>query len=122
MKKILIAISMFASTMLSFSQDTMSSSKYEYFMVLYTLGENWDTTKQVQEQLYCKAHSSHLAELRKTEKISIGGRYSDTAMLILKATDEEETQHLVRRDSAIQNKIFKVDVFSFDSFYSGCIE
>jgi len=113
---------MFASSMLSFSQDNRSSSKYEFFMVLYTIGENWDTTKQVQEQLYFKAHSLHLAELRKAEKINIGGRYSDTGMLILKAKDEEEAQHLVRRDSAIHNKIFKVDIYSFDSFYSGCIE
>ncbi len=30
----------------------------KYFIVLYTLGENWDTTKQYCEQQYFEQHSN----------------------------------------------------------------
>lgn len=122
MKTFLIAIMILASTMVSFSQETTSNAKNDFFVVLYTIGENWDTTKQTHEQLYFKEHSTHLSELRKTKKISIGGRYSDTGMLLLKAKDKAEAQNLITNDIAIKNKIFKVEIFSFDPFYEGCVE
>ncbi|MGZ5244994.1 MAG: YciI family protein [Bacteroidia bacterium] len=90
--------------------------------MLYTIGENWDTTKEAYEQNYFKEHSSHLAELRNKGKISIGGRFSDTGMLLLNASDLNEAKNLIEKDIAIQNKLFTVEIFYFDAFYKGCIE
>ncbi|MBX2965753.1 MAG: hypothetical protein KF845_06380 [Cyclobacteriaceae bacterium] len=104
------------------AQETASKDNYEYFVVLYTIGENWDTTRQAHEQLYFKEHSLHLSELRRSEKISIGGRYSDKGMIIVKAKNEGEAKNLVAKDEAIQNKIFKAEIFPFKPFYNGCIE
>jgi len=122
MKTRFLIVALIAFSNMSFSQDTTSTDGYEYFIVLYTVGENWDTTIQVNEQLYFDEHSLHLAELRKAKKISIGGRYSDTGMLLLKAKDETDAQNLITKDSAIEHKLFKVELFSFDPFYNGCIE
>lgn len=106
----------------AFSQETKSKDSCKYFVVLYTIGEHWDTAKQAHEQLYFKEHSLRLSELRKSKQISIGGRYSDTGMIILKAKDEEEAKTIITIDEAIQNKIFKTEIFPFDAFYKGCME
>jgi hypothetical protein len=106
----------------SLPQNTQNKDGNKYFVVLYTIGENWDTTKQTHEQLYFKKHSSHLVELRKNEIITIGGRYSDTGLIIIRATNEKEAHHLITKDVAIQNKLFKAEIFPFNPFYKGCIE
>lgn len=121
MKKICLTVLMTAFVIFAFSQDTPQKG-YEYFIVLYTVGENWDTTKQAYEQQYFKEHSSHLGELRKLKKVVTGGRYSDTGMIIIKAKDETEATSIITNDISVKNKIFKVEVFSFDPFYEGCIE
>ena len=43
------------------------------------------------------------------------------ARKLLKAKDEAEAWELTK-DEAIEHKIFKVELFSFDPFYGGCIE
>jgi|GEM_PF-992097 len=105
-----------------FSQDTTDKESSEYFVVLYTIGANWDTTKPAHEQLYFKEHSLHLSALRKSKKIDIGGRYSDKGMIILKVRDENEAKTLITKDKAVQNEIFKTEIFPFSPFYKGCIE
>ena len=108
-------------SMVVFSQDT-AKADYDYFIVLYTIGDNWDTTKQAYEQPYFKEHSTYLSELRKAKKIEVGGRYGDTGMILFKARDEEEVRASVTDDIAIKNDLFKVEIFRFDPFYNGCVE
>lgn len=122
LKLIFLAITSTIFTISAFSQETTGKDSYEYFVVLYTLGENWDTTKQAHEQLYFEEHSLYLSELRKSKKISIGGRYSDTGMIVLKAKDENEAKTIITKDTAIQNKMLKTEIFPFAPFYKGCIE
>jgi len=121
MKSICLIFFMTAFVTVVFSQDT-TKTDYEYFIVLYTVGENWDTTKQAYEQPYFKEHSTHLSELRKAKKIEIGGRYSDSGMILLKAKDETEAKTIIFNDTAIKNKTFKAEIFAFDTFYKGCVE
>ena len=104
-----------------FAQENQEKEDNKYFVVLYTIGENWDTTKQTHEQLYFKEHSNHLSQLRKNKIITIGGRYSNTGLIILLAKDEKEANELVTNDAAIKNKIFRAEIFSFNAFYRGCI-
>ncbi|NJN42078.1 MAG: hypothetical protein HC811_07515 [Flammeovirgaceae bacterium] len=122
MKTIFVTIIMICLATVGFAQDTTYQNATQYYIVLYTLGENWDTSKQPQEQLYFKEHSSHLSELRKSKRIDMGGRYSDTGMILLKAKDETEAQNLITKDIAIQNKLFNAAVFPFNPFYKGCVE
>jgi uncharacterized protein YciI len=103
-------------------QNASADSVTQYFVALYTTGKNWDASKQFFEQTYFNEHSSHLSSLRKAGNIATGGRYSDTGMIIIKASNEIEAQRLINEDPAIRNELFRVSVFPFDPFYSGCIE
>lgn len=91
-------------------------------MVLFTTGENWDVSKKTHEQEYFKEHSSHLVELRKNERIKIGGRFSDTGMIIINANDMNEAEDIIKSDKSVQNKIFNAQIFPLNFFYKGCIE
>lgn len=122
MKTILLSILLTVIAATGFAQDSTTKKTSQYFIVLYTTGENWDTTKQPYEQTYFKEHSAHLAQLRKENRIDIGGRYIDTGMLLLKAGNQEEAEALITKDVAIQNNLFKAAIFPFSPFYKGCVE
>ena len=122
MKKLLFTVALLVPASATFSQDNKALDSSAYFIVLYTVGESWDTTKQFHEQAYFNEHSSYLGTLRKTKKIVIGARYSDTGMIVIKAKDETEANRLITEDIAIQHKLFNADIYPFGPFYSGCIE
>ena len=104
------------------AQENHSLYSIKQFIVLYTLGKNWDASKPAGEQAYFSEHSAHLAKLRKEKKIRIGARYGDTGMIVLRAGTEEEARGWVEADPAIQNKLFKVELFEMSPFYHGCID
>lgn len=92
------------------------------FIALYTVGEKWDVEKSPNEQAYFKDHSAFLKKLRDEGSITMGARYSDTGMIILKAADLESAKKLLTSDLAIQNNLFSVEIHPFAPFYKGCIE
>lgn len=122
MKHLILTVSLLACSAPLYSQDSLNQHQQEYFIVLYTVGEDWDTTKQYQEQLYASEHSAHLNKLRKTNIISMGARYNDTGMIILKANNLSEAQKIINEDPAMQNKMFRIEIYPFYPFYDGCIE
>ena len=122
MKRILTFICIIVLSNVAFSQEKDSDNDRAYFVALYTVGESWDAEKPPQEQAYFKEHSAHLSDLRKASKIVLGARYSDTGIIILKVKDEAEAQELINSDTAIQNKLFQVQIFPYYPFYKGCVE
>ena len=120
MKSVFLAISLFAATNV-FSQDTIQDQD-ELFIVLYTTGDSWDTSKEFYEQSYASEHSAHLAGLRELEKITLGGRYGDVGMIILVANDEADAQRIINEDPAVEGQIFNVEIHPFYTFYGGCVE
>ncbi len=92
------------------------------FVALYTIGTKWDTAKDFEEQPFAKEHSAYLAKLRKEKVISLGGRYADTGLIIFKAPDEKKAKELITKDEAVKNSLFKVAIYPFDPFYSGCVK
>ncbi|MCD6065947.1 MAG: hypothetical protein K0S33_773 [Bacteroidetes bacterium] len=87
-----------------------------YFVVLYTISAGWDTTKQFHEQVFAAEHSDYLSKLRKEKTIVMGARYSDTGMIIIKAKNETEAREITGKDPAIQNNLFKTQVFFLNRF------
>ena|SRR5687767_10777295 len=104
----------------SFAQ-TNNQDSIKYFVVLYTVGEAWDTTKQFYEQKHFDDHSNFLSKLRKEKLIPMGARYSDTGMIILKAKTEKEAWQIMEGDNSVKNKLFKFELYEMDVFYEGCI-
>jgi hypothetical protein len=106
----------------SVSANPATSGSNRIFIVLYKTGASWDAAKQPSEQTGFKEHSAHLARLRKEKRIDIGGRYSDTGMLLIRARDEAEARELITSDTAVQNKLFNVEIFPISVFYKGSVE
>jgi len=110
------------TVIITFGQAKSDSTTEKHFIVLYTTGENWDFDKPYHEQAYFNEHSANLSKLRKTGKISIGARYSDTGMIVLKAENLKKAQALILSDPAVINEIFKAEIHPLYPFYNGCLE
>lgn len=104
----------------AFSQEEIAPND-SYFVALYTIGNNWDVQKQPHEQHYFEEHSSFLKTLRTNQQIVIGARYSETGMIVLKAQSLDAAVDLLHSDTAVQNKLFEVEVHPFALFYKGCL-
>src|ERR1043165_4350890 len=92
-----------------------------YYIAFYTPGSAWSKSKPANEQKYFTEHSTHLSDLRKSKKIDIGGRYSNSMILLLRAKSEEEAKSMVEDDVAVKNKLFKVEIYPFSPFFNGCV-
>lgn len=101
---------------------TAQNDSTHYFVVLYTVGESWDTTMQFHQQKYFNEHSNFLSKLRKEKTIVAGGRYADTGMIILKAANEKTAYLIMDSDISVVNKIFKFELHPLDVFYAGCLD
>ena len=117
---ILLIFFHFVSSIL-YSQNNKTDS-IKYFVVLYTVGESWDTTKQFYEQKYFDDHSNFLSKLRKEKKVPLGARYGETGMITLKVKDEAEAKKIMDGDVSVKNKLFRFELYEMDVFYEGCLE
>lgn len=115
-----VCILLLLLSMKSFSQK--AGDTLHYYIVLYTVGPAWDTTKAYHEQVDFKEHSAYLSQLRKVKLIVLGARYSDTGMIVIRAKDEAKAREIVNADKAIRSNLFKAQVFAFEAFYKGCID
>ena len=127
MKTILLLVTLLTFSTISNSQSAVQSGgdstvSESYFIVLYTTGDKWDSEKEFHEQLYFTEHSKHLGDLRKAKTITLGGRYSDVGLIMIKAKNKAEAKTLITSDISIINGIFKAEIHAFDPFYSGCVE
>ncbi|NAY91859.1 hypothetical protein GTQ34_08015 [Muricauda sp. JGD-17] len=104
------------------AQAQKSEVEIPHFVALYTLGASWNMEVEPMEQQFFKEHSAFLAQLRKDSTIVVGARYSDTGMIVFKASDLKAAETLLHEDVAIQNELFNVEVHPFDVFYKGCID
>lgn len=107
-------------SLLSFSGNEPQDQKL--FIVIYTPGENWNNSKQPQDQDYFNFHSKRLQNYRKEGKILVGARYSNKGMIVMPAENEEEIKKIVLADSAVIAKTFNAEVFPYFVFYDGCIK
>ncbi|MBP6335903.1 MAG: hypothetical protein KA444_10575 [Bacteroidia bacterium] len=122
-KEILLLTSLlFLYSISTFAQDPGVKKEEASFIVLYTTGKIWDKEKSANEQNYFTEHSAYLSQLRKSNKIKLGGRYSDTGMILIVAKDQVEADDLVSKDPAIINGLFNAQVFPFSAFYGGCVK
>ena len=107
--------------LLAFSNIGYSQENEKLFAMIYSKGNAWNENIATSEQAYFKAHTRHLQRLRKQGKILMGGRYSNLGFMILKAEDAEKAEMITKQDSSVVGGTFKVELFEFHPFYSGCI-
>jgi uncharacterized protein YciI len=89
------------------------------FAVEITTGAKWDTSKPPNQQAFMKEHSAHLKKLRDDGLISMGARYGDKGLIVLKAQDENEARAIMAADPSMQNETFKFSLHEMRVFYPG---
>ncbi|MGH7494730.1 MAG: YciI family protein [bacterium] len=104
------------------AQDTTAAAPAKYFIAIFSLGSAWQKDKPAHEQLYFKEHSANLRKWREEKKIVVGARYSDKGMIVLSARDEAEARAWLAGDPMVENKVFNLEIYPFNPFYTGCIE
>ncbi len=119
---LLLSLFLFLFSIVISAQDPAAKKEEAHFIVLYTTGKIWDKEKSANEQNYFTEHSAYLSQLRKSNKIKLCGRYSDTGMILIVAKDQVEADDLVSKDPAIINGLFNAQVFPFSAFYGGCVK
>jgi len=106
---------------LAVSNICYSQEDDKLFAMIYSKGKQWNESISTSEQAYFKEHSMHLQHLRESNKIVIGGKYSDVGFMILKTRDIKEAELITEQDPSVINGTFKVELFEFKPFYKGCI-
>ncbi len=108
-----------ASTLRAQETPTASDS---LFIVTFTTGPAWDTSKSPGEQPFFKEHSANLGNWHKEGAIRFGARYSDKGIIFLSAPTMTAARERIGSDPAVVNKLFLADVQRLRPFYYGCIE
>lgn len=92
------------------------------FIVTYTVGSSWDTSKLPNEQMYFKEHSANLSSLRKQGVIKAGARFADKGMIVIAAKSITTAKEIIMSDIAVIHKLFDADIQKLNVFYEGCLE
>ncbi len=104
---------------------TAPSATTKLFIVHFTTGAGWDTTKPPNEQVGMKEHSANLARLRAEGKLLAGARYKDSqadkGMIVVRATNREAVYAELTDDPMVAARRFSVDIAEFKPFYDGYI-
>lgn len=119
MKLVVSLIIILAAVSVVSAQEIAKDSLY---IVTYTTGASWDSSKGPGEQTFFKEHSQHLSSLRKEGVITMGARYADKGIIVIKAKSFSHAQEIVTSDQAIANQLFNTDIQKLSVFYPGCVE
>lgn len=95
MKNILLMLLFVSSVAWAQSTDTKSDSLY---MVTYTMGSLWDSSKSPGEQQFFKEHSGFMGKLRKDGITKLGARYADKGMIIISASSLKDAHEIILAD------------------------
>ena len=117
----IIFIIVFAAS-LGFAQQTTKQTTQQYYSALFSRGENWDSSKQPNEQPYFAEHGKNLKRLKDEGKIAIGSRFGDFGLVVIRSNSEQEVRSLFAGDSLVIKNILKMEIHKFNPFYKGCIE
>lgn len=108
--------------LLSFPRMAAATTADSLYIVTYTTGTSWDTSKSPQDQNFFKEHSANLSKLRKEGVIKMGARYGEKGVIIIAAPSLENAKEIIYKDEAVIHKLFQADVQKLNVFYYGCLE
>ncbi|MGZ4098097.1 MAG: VOC family protein [Bacteroidia bacterium] len=92
----------------------------KYFVVHYTMGNNWNKKLAFESQQFFSSHSKFLSLLKKKGTVIFGMQYSDKRIVCIKSKDIGSAKTLINSDTAVIKGIFKTDIQAADVFFDGC--
>jgi len=100
---------------------SQAPQKPSAFVVIFSLGPNWDSSKPADQQRGFREHSANLQRLRSEKSVLLGGRFSDKGMVIVQAADEASARAMFADDIMVKERVFNMELHPFSPFYTGCI-
>lgn len=92
------------------------------WVMMYTPGPAWDTSRATADQPHFDAHSANLARLRSEGRIRLGGRFGPWGLILIEAKDEPEARALFAPDSALAQGVFSGELYAWSTIYEGGVE
>lgn len=92
------------------------------YLVVFSLGPAWDRAKPPAEQSGFREHGRNLKRLRDEGRITLGARYSDKGMIVLRAESETAARGEIASDPGVRAGLFTFEVNALQPFYAGCLE
>lgn len=114
---LLLNLIIFGSFLSSYITENKIAEPPALFIVEYSVGSNWDSKKDFNDQKYANQHSKHMVDLRTQGILCFGARYADKGIVFIAAKDLENAKQIVNADSAIINKMFNATINDLDVFY-----
>lgn len=114
---LLCNIIIFGFVFSSYKFENKISEPPSMYIVEYTKGSNWESSKDFSEQKYAKQHSEHLQTLRKQGIIHFGARYSDKGIIFIAVMGLDNAKSIVNSDEAVVNKMFTATINDLNVFY-----
>ena len=96
-------------------QEAVSEEKL--FVVHFSTGSAWDTTRSPSEQTSFAEHSANLGRLRSEGIILFGGRYDEFGIIILRAATLESARETIESDPGIKSDLFTFTISPISVFY-----
>ena len=97
-------------------QEAVSEEKL--FVVHFSTGSAWDTTKSPNEQTSFAEHSVNLGRLRSEGIILFGGRYDEFGMVVVRASSLESATEIIKADPGIGSGLFRFTISPLSVFYN----
>jgi len=89
----------------------------DLFVVHFSTGPAWDTTRTPNEQVTFAEHSANLSRLRSEGVIRFGGRYDEFGMIILRSSSLENATAMIETDPGVKSGLFVFRIAPIRVFY-----
>jgi hypothetical protein len=91
------------------------------WVMMFTPGPAWDSTRAPNLQAHFGNHSANLARLRSERRIRLGGRFGPWGLILVDAESEAEARSYFASDSTLSSGVFRSEFYAWSTIYSGSV-
>ena len=91
------------------------------WVMMFTPGPAWDSTRAPNEQAHFANHSANLARLRSEGRIRLGGRFGPWGLILVDASSEAQARAYFAPDSTLSSGVFRGEFYAWSTIYSGSL-
>jgi hypothetical protein len=100
---------------------TAAAPQTPQWVMMFTPGPAWDSTKAPNLQAHFGNHSQNLARLRSDGRIRLGGRFGPWGLILVDAASEAQARSYFASDSTLSSGVFRGEFYPWSTIYSGSV-
>lgn len=100
---------------------SVAAPRERLYLVIFSLGPAWIAGKPPGEQPAFREHGQNLKRLRDADRITLGARYADKGMIVLRSESEVGARNEIAADPGVRAGIFTFELNELVPFYSGYV-